>query len=312
MPTGRSWTNFIYVNLGFVCLVAFMYYSKAIVEIKKDWPKYRCNPLYMPLSDDMSQDFTYCVQNSQVNMMGYLLQPITYLISNITNVGGEFSQNLNSMRGMFSNVRGFISTIVDGVFGVFINLVIQFQKISLSIKDTIGKIIGVVITFMFVLDGANKTMVSAWAGPPGQTIRAMGSFKAPSIKCFHPDTKIILENGQTKMIKDIALGDIIKGQSKVMANIQFSNSDNETLYRLKDIFVTGHHYVLKPNGNPDNLLDYIKVKEHPDAILDPSLETDILICLITDNNNIYIDDYIFWDWEDDCITDAKKTVIMAL
>ena len=84
MPTGQNWVNFIYINLGFLAQVLVMYYLTALIDIKKNWPEYRCNPIYMPLSDDIEADFTYCVQNTQINLMGYLLQPLTYLISSIS------------------------------------------------------------------------------------------------------------------------------------------------------------------------------------------------------------------------------------
>ena len=76
MPTGSDWINFIYVNLGFISQILAMYYFSAITDIKKNWAKYRCNPLYMPLSDDIEKDFVYCVQNTQTSFMGYLLQQL--------------------------------------------------------------------------------------------------------------------------------------------------------------------------------------------------------------------------------------------
>ena len=72
MPKSIDWLNFIYVNLGFIAQVLIMYIYTSIDEIKKNWPLYRCNPLYMPLSDNIAQDFTYCIQNTQINFMGFL------------------------------------------------------------------------------------------------------------------------------------------------------------------------------------------------------------------------------------------------
>ena len=135
MPTGQNWINFIYVNLGFLAQVLVMYYFTALIEIKKNWPEYRCNPLYLPLSDNMTEDFTYCVQNTQINLMGYIMQPFTYLINSLTSMGGNFSDNLNGIRGMISSIRTFIRNIVEDIFAVFLNLVIEFQVIMIGIKD---------------------------------------------------------------------------------------------------------------------------------------------------------------------------------
>ena len=198
MPKGSDWVNFIYINLAFVAQVVAMYYFTAIKQIKDDWPKYRCNPMYMPLSDDIQSDFVYCIQSMQTNYMGYLLQPITYITSNLSAMGAGFVNNIDSIRVMTSNIRTFLTTITEGIFGVFLNIVISFQKIMISIKDLVGKMIGIMVAMMYIMDGSLKTMNSSWNGPPGQMVRALG-------KCFHPETKIKLNNGTIKMMKDLNL-----------------------------------------------------------------------------------------------------------
>ena len=84
MPKGSDWVNFIYINLAFVAQVVAIYYFTSVKQIKDNWPKYRCNPMYMPLSDDIQSDFVYCIQSMQTNYMGYLLQPLTYITSNLS------------------------------------------------------------------------------------------------------------------------------------------------------------------------------------------------------------------------------------
>jgi hypothetical protein len=56
---------------------------------------------------------------------------------------------------------------------------------TISIKDLVGKMIGVMVAMMHIMDGSLKTINSSWNGPPGQMVRAIG-------KCFHPETKIKL------------------------------------------------------------------------------------------------------------------------
>jgi hypothetical protein len=189
MPKGSDWVNFIYINLAFVAQVVAMFYFTAVKDIKDNWPKYRCNPMYMPLSDDIQSDFVYCIQSMQTNYMGYLLQPLTYITSNLSAMGAGFVNNIDSIRNMMSNIRTFLSTITEGIFGVFLNIIISFQKIMISIKDLVGKMIGVMVAMMYIMDGSLKTINSSWNGPPGQMVRALG-------KCFHPETKIKLNNGK--------------------------------------------------------------------------------------------------------------------
>lgn len=299
MPTLNNYMNFVYVNLGFIAQIALMFYFTSVVDIKKNWPLYRCNPPYWVFSDDITADFTYCVQNTQVNMMGYLLQPITYLISSLGNMGNESSNSINSARSMLSVIRGFITNITQSIFGVFLNLVTEFQRMTISIKDMVGKTVGIVVTLLYVLDGSVKTMESAWGGPPGQMVRAMGNV------CFHPDTKLKLKEGKVVAMKDISLGAILECGSKVYSVLKVDNTDpiyKEDLYKIKGgvdneyIYVTGSHFIYD-----EEKYAFVKVKNYKYAEKQTEVKSEWYSCLITNTGTIQIGRRKFWDWEDDVL-----------
>jgi hypothetical protein len=296
MPTTNNYLNLIYVNLGFLAQITIMMYFKSALEIKENWPVYRCNPPYWVFSENISEDFTYCVQNTQMNMMGYLLQPINYMISSLTSVGGGLNESINNIRGMFSSIRNFVSQIVENVFGVFLNLIVEFQKMIISIKDMVGKMIGIVISIMYILDGSIKTMNSAWSGPPGQLVKAIGS-------CFYPDTELTLSNGTKCKMKDVPLGSVLKDGSKVFAVLKVDNPKKESVYKVttenQTIFITGQHYVYNKATNK-----WIQVKDYEKAVLVADFIPEYFSCLITTSRRIEIDNEIFWDWEDDELTNS--------
>lgn len=295
MPSGKNWLNFLYVNLGFLLGVLSMYYFSSVTEIRDNWPEYRCNPMYMPLSTDLESDFTYCVQNMQKNMMGTLLQPITYVLSNIGSMSGDFMNSINAVRDMFNKIRSLFTSIIQNIFGVFLNIIIELQKLTIGIKDLVGKIVGIMMTCMYLIDGSVKTMNSAWNGPPGQMVRALGN-------CFHPDTKVKLENGTISCMKDLNLGDVLENGSKVHAIMKIDNTDKkikEELYVIpgagvdnEDIYVTGSHLVLNKNGK------FIKVKKYINAKEQNDVKSDWYCCLITSDHIIQLGEETFWDWED--------------
>ena len=293
MPTMNNYLNLIYVNLGFIAQITVMMYFKSALEIKENWPLYRCNPPYWIFSDNISDDFTYCVQNTQMNMMGYLLQPLNYMISSLTSIGGGFNDAINNIRVMFSSIRDFVSEIIQNVFGVFLNMIVEFQKIVISIKDMVGKMIGIVATIMYILDGSIKTMNSAWNGPPGQLVKSIGS-------CFHPDTKVKLHNGQIYAMKDLPLGAEIEKDSKIFSVMKIANLMNEPLYKIKggldgeDIYVTGDHFIYDTETKK-----WIKVRYFREAEFQENIKSDWFSCLITTNRRIKIGERTFWDWEDD-------------
>jgi hypothetical protein len=247
----------------------------------------------MPLADDMEENFTYCIQSMQTNFMGYLLQPLTFLTGSLGGMMGNFMNEINSIRAMFSKIRTLFSDIIQSVFGVFLNLIIEFQKITIGIKDLIGKTIGIMLSLMYVMDGSIKTMNSTWNGPPGQMVRALG-------KCFHPDTRIKLRNGIIKQIRTIDLGDILEDGSIVESIMKIDNKREPVpLYLIKkagvdsdDIFVTGSHLVFDEKTN-----QFIKVENYSKAI-PTNNQIEWFSSLITSNHKIKIGNEIFWDWED--------------
>jgi hypothetical protein len=303
MPTLKNYFMFAVINLAFIFQIVALVYFRSAVDIKENWPLYRCNPSYWVFSENISDDFTYCVQNSQVNMMGYLLEPMTYLVSNLTSFSGDLGNSLNSIRQMISGIRGFTGNIVENVFGVFLNLIVEFQKMIMAIKDMVGKLIGVVVSILYILDGSIKTMNSTWNGPPGQMVKAIGS-------CFHPETKIKVKSGEIYAMKDLPLGVELDDGGKVFSVLKVDNPKKETFYKIAEginsepIYVTGDHYILDPDTNK-----FIQVKNYKKATLQTTVYSSWFSCIITTNRRIKIGKHIFWDWEDDELTNNNLWLI---
>jgi hypothetical protein len=219
----------------------------------------------------------------------YLMQPITYLVSSLGTLGSGLTSSINDIRTMISTIRDFITSIIENIFSVFLNLIIEFQKIIISIKDMVGKMIAIVVTMMYVLDGSIKTMNSAWSGPPGQMVKAIGS-------CFHPCTKVTLQNGEMYEMESIPLGSILKDGSKVYSVMKIDNALKEPLYKINNVYVTGEHFLYDKEKR-----QWIKVKHYTNAIKCDDYIVDSFACLITSTHKIPIDDLLFWDWEDDIL-----------
>jgi hypothetical protein len=165
-----------------IILVFFGLYFGAVLgiglkHIENNWPKYRCNPSVMPFAGlfnhDVMQNFTFCIQNMQISSMGMFLEPIHYALS----FGGEITniirEAINAVRAFFNNIRNWITIIVKSIFGVFLNMLIEIQKLTLNIEDLFRKTLGVLATFLYILSGAVLTGKSVWDGPPGQLVRAI-------------------------------------------------------------------------------------------------------------------------------------------
>ena len=297
MPRGSDWFNFVYVNMAYLALIFVISIFLRLQEIRKNWPKYRCNPVYMPFADDVSKNFTHCVQNMQSNYMGYLLQPIWSTISSMQSMATDTMGSLQNFRKMIAFIRDSFGGIMGSVMGIFVNLVFEFQKITIAVKDSVAKLSGTVVTFMYMMDGVRMTLGSVWSGPPGQMTRSL---------CFHPETLVTLQDGEKKAMKNVCLGNVLNNGSRVIGTMCIANENEEAMFRVpiqsdgSSVLVTGAHYILNCNMGK-----YIRVRDHPDAVPVRDVPTEFA-CLITDDHKICIGDREFWDWDDDAIPDKMR------
>ena len=215
----------IIIIIIFTLLILYNFLSVSIQNIQNNWPEYRCNPLVMPFASyfgyNTQQNFSYCIQTMQQNYMGFLTQPLNYNFNVLGNLGSNLTGNITDIRAMFSNIRGDLTSIIGNVFGVFLNILIEFQKIIISVKDLFGKLIGILASLMYTLEGTVMTMQSAWAGFPGGTVRAIGD-----ISCFAGETKIMKKDGEIKEIKNIEIGDKLMNNEEVSGTLILNNEFN--------------------------------------------------------------------------------------
>jgi hypothetical protein len=297
----------VIILLVFAFLICFNQIAISFADLKEQWPIIRCNPLAMPFASsfgfDTSENFNYCVQDMQTKYLSYLLEPLNYNFGVIGKIASSFADSLSFVRDFLDNIRTFFSDIIGGIFGVFLNILVEVQRLTINIKDMMSKIVGVVTTIMYTIDGGMMTMQSTWEGPPGQLTREL---------CFHPDTQLLLKDGSIVLMKDIKLNSVLQNGSIVRAVLKISNINDETgkhiekFYIVKGgvnnsyILVTGSHLVIDPNTNK-----YVQVKELKESI--PSnITTDKLSCLITSDHKIPIGSWVFHDWEDNNGSPSKS------
>ena len=174
-------TYAILIILIFVGMYFYNILAVGIKNIEDNWPEYRCNPMVMPFAGtfghNASENFTYCIQTMQSDYMSYLLSPMDYLMSVTNGITGEFMVAIQFIREFFNVLRNFITGIVQSIFGVFLNILTQFQFLLIKMKDMVGKTIGTVVTMMYILQGGIMTMEAGWAGPPGSMVRFMSKLK---------------------------------------------------------------------------------------------------------------------------------------
>lgn len=292
-------------------------YAVGIDEIKKNWHKYRCNPMIMPFAGffgkDTGENFVQCVSEIQKFKMIDFLNPVNIMLSLFDDVINTAFDSLNNFRKYISSITGNVLKIFSEVFGVFQNLIIAFHSIIIRMKDMMSKLTGVMITILHVVDGTIKTGESMWKGPAGKVIR--------TVSCFHPDTEIHLLNGIVKKITEIDVDDVLEDGSIVHAtmrlkgNIENKNTTDNTTEQLNDyykiydtkhqkyVYVTGEHLVYDPSK-----CGFVKTKNYSLATHVPDLHTDFVYSLITDTHKLQFGNITFWDWDDPILKPEHRII----
>jgi hypothetical protein len=276
-------------------------------EIKDRWPEHRCSPSIMPFAGyfghDPVQNFNECIQDMQTNYMSYILAPVNYAISGLTSVAGSFGDALNSARLKMASMTSSIMSIVEDIMRAFLGMFNSFAIIIDKIKDTLAKMVGIMMAMVYLMIGNMLTLTSIWKGPPGQTMRAVAKFRLPSF-CFAGETKIKLKNGKIRKMKNIEIGDVLSDGSIVYGTMILKNKGKEGYLskmcvlkgkgvQKEDIIVSEGHLV--KDGK-----EYIHVYEHEDSeYIDENYGK--LYCLITNTHKIKIGKMVFGDWEDEGI-----------
>jgi len=263
-------------------------------NIEKNWPKYKCNPIVIPMAGYLGKDavknFTECIGDIQGGFMGMFLAPLRYVMTILAGLGATIMESVENIRGMFNSLVDSILDMFGSILGIFLNIGITFQLLMGNVKDLISKLVGILYTLGLFISAATITAKSANAGPIGTLIDVFG--------CFPNDTKIKLLNGTYKEMSKLSLGDKLVSGGSVHAILNVKGSERNTYYKiysteLKDyIYVTGDHLIKdKSTGK------FIPTKQYKEAIKTTQWDNE-MCCLVTTNNLIPIGEYIFWDWED--------------
>lgn len=140
---------------------------------------YRCNPGVIPFASffghDTQENFMYCIQNTQSGYMKYLMVPFNYILSLVGTVANQIVKNIQDLREFINKLRARILKLIQDLMGVILNVIITFQKIIISMRDLMNKLVGVFATVLHIMLGALYTVKSMWAGVAGVLVRSLGS-----------------------------------------------------------------------------------------------------------------------------------------
>ena len=160
-----------------VLATGYLFMLSQVDHLKKNWPKYRCNPIYMPFAGMVGQDvftnFTKCTMKGFHDYAGFMMDPIMSEFDVINETVGEVGSAVHDMRGMMSSTRNGFLGIIGSVFGKIQNTMSSIQYIIIRMRTLMARIIGVMMSFMMVFYTGMETGQSVVNGPIMSVVRAL-------------------------------------------------------------------------------------------------------------------------------------------
>ena len=282
----------LFIVIVFLVMYAYGISIMSTSTIRKNWDTYKCNPTYMPFSQqikgvDPQENMASCMNNMSGDAMQYVLEPVKASIEVINVLFETITTTMAELQDFASGMASGNSSMFSSLFDSFGDITSMFSGITNNLLDAVYRTSSIASVLQYMSQGVTLTSESLF-----------------NALCFHPDTLVRLQDGSEKYMKDLVLGDIIENGSVVEGTLRLNNKDKRgkiknTFYKIydectqKNIYVTGEHLVLDNKTNR-----YIRV-EHYDKAQKTDKGSEILVCLITSDHRIVIGNEVFWDWEDE-------------
>ena len=277
----------LFIIIVFLIMYAYGISVMSSSEIKKNWDKYRCNPAYMPFSSyygkgSAEENMASCMKNMSGDAMKYVLEPVEASIAVINVLFNTIVNTMADLQNFASSMSTSSGSMFSSTFDMFGGITSMFSGAFDKVIDALSITKAISTLLMYISQGVTLTSESLF-----------------NAVCFDPNTIVKMQNGTTKYMKDIVLGDIIENGSVVEGTLQLKNTDKQPFYKIKDektqqdIYVTGCHLVLDKKTNC-----FLRVENYHKSKR-TELSKDKLVCLITSDHKIVIGDEEFWDWEDE-------------
>jgi len=215
------------------------------------------------------------------NSYNTLSQGHTEALGYSFNIMNTLNHNIQSIREFMFYIRNAARrAYIDAqtkLYNTYSRIVFLYKSIVVIITD--------VINFMYAavsaLQSASCLLGSTWNGPIGGVARFF---------CFSGETEVKMRDNKEKRIKDIKVGDELKGNNIVISIMELK-SDKNNMFIYNGIEVSGSHKVFENNK-------WIEIKDSKESKKIEWSEEKNVYCLNTSKGKINIKNKIFKDFKE--------------
>jgi len=170
----KTFTGRYGIDIVKVCFVIFVFMSAVtyfqiqnkLLEVKRDWPEYRCRPDVMPFAgwinapegvspmEYTKQNFMECSANSTKGVFDRPMSMVYVIFDVVMGIFKNILEVIEKFRLLFNRMRDTLKNIFLAVFNRIQNVLIPIQNMLIKMVDFFEKIKGILATFLLTFVGA--------------------------------------------------------------------------------------------------------------------------------------------------------------
>lgn len=289
--TFGSIVGFVLITLIFAGLLTVLFTVGNISEVANNWPRYRCNPFYMPFASSFGSDpvenFNFCINNIFGENAISIFQPLYGILGNFGSIIGDIINATMGLRMLFSNMLNGFQSIMKNMKGQIGLLTNQVRMTFIKMNNLMGRVFGTMYAVIFM----GMSAMSA-----GQNMANNDLVQFLFEFCFDPDTSVPLASGLHLPISMISVGDVLLGVGdkpvRVLSKFEFDGSKTP----MVAIGSKEHPIILSSK----HIVEGKFASEHPTSRSVPSIKK--LICLNVEGHlfkvGVYGDYHLVSDYDE--------------
>ena len=169
----KTFSGIYGIDIIKVCVVIFIFMSAVtyfqiqnkLLQVKRDWPEYRCRPDVMPFAgwinapDGVSpmeytkQNFMECSSNSTKGVFDRPMSMVYAIFNVVMGIFKNILEVIEKFRILFNRMRDALKNIFLTVFYRIQNILIPIQNMLIKMVDFFEKIKGILATFLLTFVG---------------------------------------------------------------------------------------------------------------------------------------------------------------
>ena len=224
------------------------------------------------------------------------------IMGRLINMTIPIQQIIIGLKDMFGKIQGSLTASLYTLLGSYYtlkSLMGAIAQLIVTILIGLAAMIAVLwaVPFTWGAAAANTAIFLAISVPMSlilafmiKVLKVQTNLKIPTIKCFDKNTILKMNDGSSKIISKIKLGDLLINNNEVTSIIKVTTTGS-IMYNLNGVIVSDSHIIKYKDK-------WIHVSKHPDSKKINNYDEPFLYCLNTSLKIITINDICFTDWDE--------------